>query len=69
LLALAGHPEVLLADEPTGNLDVETGLMVMDMLFRLARENKAAVLLVTHDPEMARRCSRVLRLEKGCLNS
>jgi putative ABC transport system ATP-binding protein len=67
--ALAGHPEVLLADEPTGNLDVETGLMVMDMLFRLARENKAAVLLVTHDPEMARRCSRVLRLEKGCLNS
>jgi putative ABC transport system ATP-binding protein len=67
--ALAGHPEVLLADEPTGNLDVETGLMVMDMLFRLARDNKAAVLLVTHDPEMARRCSRVLRLEKGCLNS
>ncbi|MFP5457569.1 MAG: ABC transporter ATP-binding protein [Bacteriovoracia bacterium] len=67
--ALAGRPEVLLADEPTGNLDAETGLLVMDMLFRLARDNNAAVLLVTHDNELARRCARVLRLEKGSLHA
>jgi putative ABC transport system ATP-binding protein len=67
--ALAGSPQVLLADEPTGNLDVETGLYVMDMLFALAREKGTSLVLVTHDPEMARRCSRVLRLEKGSLQA
>jgi putative ABC transport system ATP-binding protein len=67
--ALAGTPQVLLADEPTGNLDVETGQLVMDMLFALAREKGTSLVLVTHDPELARRCSRVLRLEKGSLHA
>ena len=65
--ALAGAPQVLLCDEPTGNLDVETGTHVMDVLFELARQKSAALVLVTHDSEVARRCSRVLRLEKGRL--
>ncbi len=66
--ALAGAPQVLLCDEPTGNLDVETGGQVMDMLFSLAQQKNAALVLVTHDPELARRCSRVLRLERGRLS-
>jgi putative ABC transport system ATP-binding protein len=67
--ALAGKPEVLLADEPTGNLDVETGANVMDLLFSLAKEKDTSLILVTHDPEIAKRCDRILRLEKGQLYS
>ncbi len=67
--ALAGSPKVLLADEPTGNLDDETGEQVINLLFNLARENNTALIIVTHDQELARRCSRVLRLEKGSLHA
>lgn len=66
--ALAGTPKVLLADEPTGNLDDETGEQVISLLFNLARQNNTALILVTHDQELARRCSRVLKLEKGSLH-
>ncbi len=67
--ALASSPKVLLADEPTGNLDDETGEQVINLLFNLARENNTALILVTHDQELARRCSRVLKLEKGSLHA
>ncbi|MBY0517943.1 MAG: ABC transporter ATP-binding protein [Bacteriovoracaceae bacterium] len=67
--ALAGKPEVLLADEPTGNLDVETGANVMDLLFSLAKEKGTSLILVTHDPEIAKRCDRILKLEKGQLSA
>jgi len=67
--ALAGTPQIILADEPTGNLDNETGLNVMDLLFNLLKEKNIALVLVTHDPECAERCERVLTLEKGQLHS
>ncbi len=65
--ALAGRPRLVLADEPTGNLDAETGQLVMDLLFRLLREQGTALVLVTHDPECAARCDRVLTLHGGRL--
>ena len=67
--ALAGTPQIILADEPTGNLDNETGLNVMDLLFGLLKSKGIALVLVTHDPECAERCERVLTLEKGKLHS
>jgi predicted ABC-type transport system involved in lysophospholipase L1 biosynthesis ATPase subunit len=66
--ALAGGPRVLLCDEPTGNLDPETGAEVMETLFRAAREEGTAMVLVTHDPLVARRADRVLRLGDGRLS-
>ena len=63
--ALAPRPSVLLADEPTGNLDQATGAMVIDLLFTLAREVGATLLLVTHDPALAGRCGRGVHLADG----
>ncbi|GBD42482.1 putative ABC transporter ATP-binding protein [bacterium HR39] len=63
--ALALEPPLLLADEPTGNLDTETGERVMDLLFGLARRRGSGLVLVTHDAELAARCDRVLRMEAG----
>ena len=65
--AFAPGPDILLADEPTGNLDEETGAMVMDLLFSLARERDTTMVLVTHDPALAGRCSRLLRMTGGHL--
>ena len=67
--ALAGTPQIILADEPTGNLDNETGISVMDLLFGLLKEKNIALVLVTHDPDCADRCTRVLTLEQGKLHS
>ena len=67
--ALAGTPQIILADEPTGNLDNETGISVMDLLFGLLKEKDIALVLVTHDPDCADRCTRVLTLEQGKLHS
>lgn len=67
--ALAGTPQIILADEPTGNLDNETGISVMDLLFGLLKEKNIALVLVTHDPDCANRCTRVLTLEQGKLHS
>lgn len=58
---------LIFADEPTGSLDVKTGQAVMDLLFESAKEASAAVILVTHDPILARRCDRILRIEDGRL--
>ena len=63
--ALASEPRVIFADEPTGNLDSATGEMVENILFRLNRENGIAVVIVTHDGELAAKCSRKIELKDG----
>jgi putative ABC transport system ATP-binding protein len=65
--AFAPSPRLLLADEPTGNLDVETGQMVMDLLFTLCAENRTTLLLITHDPALAARCGRTFTLRNGAI--
>jgi putative ABC transport system ATP-binding protein len=63
--AIASGAKVLLADEPTGNLDQDTGRAIMDLLFRLRDEQQATLLLVTHDPNLAKRCDRVVEVRDG----
>jgi putative ABC transport system ATP-binding protein len=65
--AIVNRPQLLLADEPTGNLDQATGAKVIDMMFALARDNGTAVFLITHDPALARRADRVLSMNHGRL--
>jgi lipoprotein-releasing system ATP-binding protein len=65
--ALVGTPVCVLADEPTGNLDRDTARTVFEVLLDAARRYRAAVLIVTHDPELSSRCDRVLRLSAGRL--
>lgn len=65
--ALVGNPSVLLADEPTGNLDFRTGEMIFDLLTSLHQSHQLTLILVTHNLSFARRCDRVLRLEGGML--
>lgn len=65
---LAMGAPLIFADEPTGSLDAKNGKAVMDLLFASARESGAAVVLVTHDPELAMRCDRTLRIENGRLS-
>jgi lipoprotein-releasing system ATP-binding protein len=65
--ALANAPRLLLADEPTGNLDPETSDRVFDVLMGLVRETGMAALIATHNPALAARMDRVLRLEQGLL--
>lgn len=65
--ALAPEPSLVLADEPTGNLDRSSGQTVIDLLFRLQRAADATLLLITHDPALAGRCGRILSLEDGRL--
>ena len=63
--AVAPQPDILLADEPTGNLDTETGQVVIELLFGLQRRRGATLLLITHDPALARRCDRIIHLADG----
>ncbi|THD83537.1 ATP-binding cassette domain-containing protein [Aliigemmobacter aestuarii] len=63
--AAAPRPAILLADEPTGNLDGANGAAIMDMLFGLRDRHGATLILVTHAPELAARCDRVVRLADG----
>jgi lipoprotein-releasing system ATP-binding protein len=65
--ALVGNPSVLLADEPTGNLDVRTGEMIFDLLTSLHRSHQLTSIFVTHNLSFARRCDRILRLDGGVL--
>jgi lipoprotein-releasing system ATP-binding protein len=67
--ALVGNPKLLLADEPTGNLDPSTGEQTMQLLERLHRETRMATLLVTHNLTFAQRCDRALRLQNGRLEA
>lgn len=63
--ASAPRPRILLADEPTGNLDETNGRAIMDMLFDLRDRHGATLIMVTHAPELAERCDRVIRLRDG----
>ena len=65
--ALMNHPRILFADEPTGNLDTETGQQIMDLLERLHRQSGQTVIMVTHDRTLARKADRVLLLKDGRL--
>jgi putative ABC transport system ATP-binding protein len=65
--AFAGEPKLLMADEPTGNLDGATGVEVADLMFRLNREHGTTLVLVTHDTALAGRCGRRLSLSAGRL--
>jgi putative ABC transport system ATP-binding protein len=67
--AFAGRPAVLFADEPTGNLDNVTGEVIIDLLFRLNKEQRATLVLVTHDRDLAARCDQLLTLAAGRLVS
>ena len=63
--ALAPSPRILIADEPTGNLDQATGKQVADLLFAKAAERAMTLVLVTHDPSLAARCSRQVAMRSG----
>ena len=63
--ALAPEPKLLIADEPTGNLDQATGKSIADLLFSKARERSMTLVLVTHDPGLAARCSRQIAMRSG----
>jgi lipoprotein-releasing system ATP-binding protein len=65
--ALMNKPRILFADEPTGNLDTETGQQIMDLLERLHRQNGQTIIMVTHDRTLARKADRVLLLKDGRL--
>jgi putative ABC transport system ATP-binding protein len=67
--ALAPDPALIVADEPTGNLDEATGREIIELLFRGHRERGTTLVLVTHDTELAARCDRVLRLHSGRLDA
>jgi lipoprotein-releasing system ATP-binding protein len=66
--ALAGQPRCILADEPTGNLDRSSAANVFDLLLNLAQESSTAVIVVTHDAELAQRCSQVMHMNLGRLS-
>jgi putative ABC transport system ATP-binding protein len=66
--ALASGAKLLLADEPTGNLDQETGEQIIKLLFDMRKAQNAALLLITHDPAIARRCDRIVTMRDGRLN-
>jgi putative ABC transport system ATP-binding protein len=67
--ALAPKPKLVIADEPTGNLDQATGKQIADLLFATARERAATLMLVTHDPVLAKRCDRVIAMRSGRVES
>jgi putative ABC transport system ATP-binding protein len=67
--ALIGDPRLLLADEPTGNLDSATGAEVLDLLFALHQDRGLTLLLATHDQALAARCQRVIELRDGAVVS
>jgi putative ABC transport system ATP-binding protein len=63
--ALAAQPKILFADEPTGNLDTETGAQIMELIFSLHRRAGATLVLITHDPQLAARCERTVTMKNG----
>ena len=67
--ALANHPKLILADEPTGNLDAATGKMIFDLLHALSRKEKTTIIVVTHDLEIAGKTDKTFRLDDGKLVS
>jgi putative ABC transport system ATP-binding protein len=66
---LVMKPEILLADEPTGSLDVKTGREVIDLLFKMVESEGIALVMATHDPKVAERCGRILYMDAGALST
>ncbi len=66
--AFVAHPALLLADEPTGNLDATTGQSIVDLMFELKDRWGTALMLITHDPKLAQRCTRAVRMQDGRLS-
>jgi len=67
--AFATNPILLFADEPTGNLDQDTGLRIIDLLFELNREQQTCLIIATHDQELAQRCGRIIEISGGEIKS
>ena len=67
--AIVAEPRLILADEPTGNLDGSTGESVIELLFSLRADHGATLLLITHNPAIAERCGRVIDLQDGLIGS
>ncbi|WP_353620108.1 ABC transporter ATP-binding protein [Thalassotalea sp. G20_0] len=67
--AFAGEPDILFADEPTGNLDEKTGESIIKLLFEVNQASGTTIILVTHDMDLARRCQRILKLHGGRLEA
>ena len=67
--ALMNEPELLLADEPTGNLDSVTGETILNSLFGLTHEQRHTLILVTHNVDIAARCDRIIRMKDGCIEA
>jgi len=65
--AMANDPDIILADEPTGALDSETGRMVMDIFHRLNREQGKTIVLITHNPELAGETGRIITISDGAI--
>jgi putative ABC transport system ATP-binding protein len=63
--ALIGQPSVILADEPTGALDTQTGQHIMNLLLELNQQEKVTVIIVTHDPAIAKQCKRIIKIHDG----
>lgn len=63
--ALVSQPTVIFADEPTGNLDTETGKQIIDLLFQLQKDRGITLVIVTHDEDLAKRCNRILNIRDG----
>lgn len=67
--AIVNSPSILFADEPTGNLDSATGEVVEDLLFGYAKEKKATLIVVTHDPDLSEKCDMVIKIKDGRIES
>lgn len=65
--AIVGNPSLLLADEPTGALDTQTSEEVTDLFFRLNEENHLTTVIITHDPSLAKKCKRMVRMRDGVI--
>ena len=66
---IVGRPQILFADEPTGNLDSATSKVIEDLLFNYCKENNATLIIVTHDEDLAQKCQRVIHIKDGKIES